>query len=169
MKIRFISTLAISGLISVATLPIASAVTPTLSATLKAQLIYIIQEEKLARDSYAAIAKFNTSNKFKNITPSEQSHIDALATILKTYGIKNPITGLKAGVFVDKKLTALYKTVMDKAALSAADAIAVGVLIEETDIADINVMAKNVTQADIKLVLANLLKGSKNHLAAFSR
>ena len=47
--------------------------------------------------------------------------------------------------------------------------IAVGVLIEETDIADINVMAKNVTQADIKLVLANLLKGSKNHLAAFSR
>ena len=58
---------------------------------------------------------------------------------------------------------------MTKAVLSSADALAVGVLIEQTDIKDINAMAKNVTQADIKLTLANLLKGSENHLAAFSR
>jgi hypothetical protein len=58
---------------------------------------------------------------------------------------------------------------MTKGALSSADAIAVGVLIEQTDIKDLNTLSKSVTQADIKLVLANLLKGSENHLAAFSR
>jgi hypothetical protein len=169
MKIRFISVIAVSALVGVTALPFATAATPTVSATVKAQLIYLIQEEKLARDSYASIAKFNTSNKFKNITPSEQTHMDQLKVIFKTYGIKDPTTNLKAGVFVDKKLTALYKTLMDKAVLSSADAIAVGVLIEQTDIKDINTLSKSVTQADIKLVLANLLQGSEKHLAAFSR
>jgi hypothetical protein len=169
MKIRYISTIAIAALIGVSTLPLASGATPTVSATLKAQLIYIIQEEKLARDVYAALAKTTGINKFANITKSEQSHMDQLKVILKTYGIKDPTLNLKVGVFVDKKLTALYKTLMTKGALSSADAIAVGVLIEKTDIKDINAMAKNVTQADIKLTLANLLRGSENHLAAFSR
>ena len=149
-------------------MPLATAATPTVSVTLKAQLIYIIQEEKLARDVYAALAKTTTINKFANITKSEQSHMDQLKVILKTYGIKDPTLNLKVGVFVDKKLTALYKTLMTKAALSSADAIAVGVLIEETDIKDL-ALIKNVTQADIKLTLANLLKGSENHLAAFKR
>ena len=169
MKIRYISTIAIAALIGVATLPLASGATPTVSATLKAQLIYLIQEEKLARDVYAALAKSTGLNKFANITKSEQSHMDQMKVILKTYGIKDPTLTLKVGVFVDKKLTTLYKTLMTKGALSSADAIAVGVLIEQADIKDINAMAKNVTQADIKLTLANLLKGSKNHLAAFSR
>ena len=168
MKIRNISTIAIAALIGVATLPLASGATPTVTATLKAQLIYIIQEEKLARDVYSALAKTTTINKFANITKSEQSHMDQLKVILKTYGIKDPTLNLKVGVFVDKKLTALYKTLMTKGALSSADAIAVGVLIEQTDIKDL-ALIKNVTQADIKLTLANLLKGSQNHLAAFSR
>jgi hypothetical protein len=168
MKIRNISTIAIAALIGVATLPLASGATPTVTATLKAQLIYIIQEEKLARDVYSALAKTTTINKFANITKSEQSHMDQLKVILMTYGIKDPTLDLKVGVFVDKKLTALYKTLMTKGALSSADAIAVGVLIEQTDIKDL-ALIKNVTQADIKLTLANLLKGSQNHLAAFSR
>ncbi len=168
MKIRLFSTFTIAALIGVAVLPIATAATPTVSATLKAQLIYIIQEEKLARDVYAALAKSTGINKFANITKSEQSHMDQLKVILKTYGIKDPTLNLKVGVFVDKKLTALYKTLMTKGALSSADAIAVGVLIEQTDIKDL-ALIKNVTQADIKLTLANLLKGSENHLAAFSR
>jgi hypothetical protein len=169
MKIRLFSTFTIAALIGVAVLPLATAATPTVSATLKAQLIYIIQEEKLARDVYAALAKSTGINKFANITKSEQSHMDQLKVILKTYGIKDPTLNLKVGVFVDKKLTALYKTLMTKGALSSADAIAVGVLIEQTDIKDLNTLSKSVTQADIKQVLANLLKGSENHLAAFSR
>lgn len=169
MKIRYISAIAVAALVGVTSLPLATAATPTVSAAVKAQLIYLIQEEKLARDVYAALAKTTSINKFANITKSEQTHMDQLKVILKTYGIKDPTLTLKAGVFVDKKLTALYKTLMTKGALSSVDAIAVGVLIEQTDIKDINTLSKSITQADIKLVLANLLKGSENHLAAFSR
>ena len=109
------------------------------------------------------------SQKFGNITPSEQSHMDLLAGILKTYGIANPTTGLKAGVFKDKNLTALYAKIMKTAPNSSADAIAAGVLIEKTDIADIEKMIKGFTQADIKTVLNSLLSGSQKHLAAFTR
>jgi len=169
MKLRYISAIAVAVLLGVTTLPLATAATPTVSAKVKAQLIYLIQEEKLARDVYAALAKSTSINKFANITKSEQTHVDQLRVIFKTYGIKDPTVTLKVGVFVDKKLTALYKTLMTKGALSSADAIAVGVLIEQTDIKDLNTLSKSVTQADIKLVLANLLKASENHLAAFSR
>jgi hypothetical protein len=58
---------------------------------------------------------------------------------------------------------------MAKAAKSPADAIAVGVLIEETDIADINKLMKSVTQDDIKNALELLLSGSEKHLAAFKQ
>ena len=169
MKFRYISAIAVAALVGVTTLPLATAATPTVSATVKAQLIYLVQEEKMARDIYAALAKTTAINKFANITKSEQTHMDQIRVLLKTYGIKDPTLTLKAGVFVDKNLTALYKTLMTKAALSSTDAIAVGVLIEKTDLADLAKLAKSVTQADIKLVLTSLVKGSENHLAAFSR
>ena len=57
MKIRLFSTFTIAALIGVAVLPLATAATPTVSATLKAQLIYIIQEEKLARDVLCSSCK----------------------------------------------------------------------------------------------------------------
>jgi hypothetical protein len=166
-----ITSLALSGalLSSIWLAPLSNSATPKVTATQKAQLIYIIQEEKLARDVYAALAAKGFSQKFGNITPSEQSHMDLLAGILKTYGIANPTTGLKAGVFKDKNLTALYAKIMKTAPNSSADAIAAGVLIERTDIADIEKMIKGFTQADIKTVLNSLLSGSQKHLAAFTR
>lgn len=147
----------------------AQAATPKISASVKNQLVYLIQEEKLARDVYNALAANGASQKFSNITPSEQAHMDALALILKTYGIANPTIGLKAGSFKDAKLTSLYKSVMAKAVKSPADAIAVGILIEKTDIADLKKLIKLVTQDDIIAALNLLLSGSEKHLAAFSR
>ncbi len=126
---KVLSTLTAAGFGLIALAFPVQAATPSISPTTKAQLIYIIQEEKLARDVYAALAATGIGQKFSNITPSEQTHIDLIAGLMKTYGVANPITGLKAGAFKDSKLTALYKTVMTKAALSPADAIAVGVLI----------------------------------------
>jgi hypothetical protein len=166
---KVIATSIVGGLLLAGLAIPSQAATTTVSAATKAKLIYIIQEEKLARDVYAAIAKIGGSQKFSNISPSEQTHLNELAAIMKVYGIADPTIGLKAGVFKDTKLTALYKTVMAKSALSAADALAVGVLIENIDIADLNADLKTITQPDIKAVLNLLLAGSQKHLAAFSR
>jgi hypothetical protein len=157
------------GIAVIATVLPAQAATPTVSATTKAQLIYLVEEEKLARDVYAALDAVSVSPKFKNISGSEQTHMDAVAVLLKTYGIKNPTIGKAAGEFTDKSLTALYKTLVAKGKLSELDAISVGILIEKKDLADLATLAKTVKKADIKLTLANLKKGSENHLAAFQR
>ena len=157
------------GIAVIATVLPAQAATPTVSATTKAQLIYLVEEEKLARDVYAALDAVSVSPKFKNISGSEQTHMDAVAVLLKTYGIKNPTIGKAAGEFTDKSLTALYKTLVAKGKLSELDAISVGILIEKKDLADLATLSKTVKKADIKLTLANLKKGSENHLAAFQR
>jgi hypothetical protein len=52
---------------------------------------------------------------------------------------------------------------------SSLDAIQVGIIIEEKDIADLTEMEKLITQEDIQFVVNYLIAGSQNHLAAFKR
>lgn len=137
----------------------------TINAKTKAELIYLIQEEKLARDVYASLT--DMGRKFQNINRSESTHMGLVADLLKAYGIKDPTLNLKPGVYKDKKLTALYKKIMKNAKNSYADALAAGILIEETDIADLNKLIANTQNADVLDVANRLLNGSQNHLQAF--
>ncbi len=137
----------------------------TINAKTKAELIYLIQEEKLARDVYASLT--DMGRKFQNINRSESTHMGLVADLLKAYGIKDPTLNLKPGVYKDKKLTALYKKIMKTAKNSYADALAAGILIEETDIADLNKLIANTQNADVLDVANRLLNGSQNHLQAF--
>ena len=129
----------------------------------------MIEEEKLARDVYAALDAVSISPKFKNISGAEQTHMDYISALLVTYGIKNPTIGKKAGVFTNKSLAALYKTLVTKGKKSSIDALQVGILIEEKDLADLATLSKSITQTDIKTAVAFLKKGSENHLRAFKR
>jgi hypothetical protein len=165
-----IKTLAsLIGIAVIATVLPAQAATPTVSATVKAQLLYLIEEEKLARDVYKALDAVSISPKFKDISGAEQTHMDYISALLVTYGIKNPTIGKKAGVFTNKELSALYKTLVTKGKKSAIDAIQVGIIIEEKDLADLATLSKSITQTDIKTAIAFLKKGSENHLRAFKR
>jgi hypothetical protein len=145
------------------------AATTQLTATEKTYLKYLVEEEKLARDVYAYLAANVTSQKFSNIVKSEQTHMDQVAALLKTYKVWNPTLVRKAGVFYDKELQALYNELIAQGSVSVAAAFEVGVAIEELDIADIEKMMRTPSPADIALVYSQLLKGSQNHLAAFSR
>ncbi len=153
----------------VATALPAQAAAPTVSAKVKAQLLYLVEEEKLAHDVYTALDAVSISPKFKNISGAEQTHMDYISALLVTYGIKNPTIGKKAGVFTNKELSALYKTLVTKGKKSAVDAIQVGIIIEEKDLADLATLSKSVTQTDIKTAIAFLKKGSENHLRAFKQ
>ena len=137
----------------------------TLDTKTKAELIYLIQEEKLARDVYTNLA--DMGRKFQNINRSESTHMSLVADLLNSYGIKDPTANLKPGVFKDKKLTALYKKIMKTAKNSYADALAAGILIEETDIADLKKLIANTQNPDVLDVANRLLNGSQNHLQAF--
>jgi hypothetical protein len=157
------------GIAVIATVLPAQAATPTVSATVKAQLLYLVEEEKLAHDVYTALDAVSISPKFKNISDAEQTHMDFVSALLVTYGIKNPTIGKAAGEFTNKSLAALYKTLVTKGKKSAIDALQVGILIEEKDLADLATLSKTVKKTDIKTAIAFLKKGSENHLAAFQR
>ena len=167
-KRNFIAIVALAVIAAVGLAPMANAATRPTTAQ-KLQLQYIIEEEKLARDVYLYLAENVTSSKFANIARAEQSHMDQIAVVLKTYNYFNPTTTRAPGVFRDKTLQALYNTLTAQGSTDVAAAFQVGRDIEELDIKDLQVMLKSTMPADMKLALNNLLKGSYNHLAAFSR
>jgi hypothetical protein len=169
MKKKIISVMLIAGITVLGTgLPAYSAV-PYTSAALQSRLKYMVEEEKLARDVYTVLAKTAAYPKFKNIASAEQFHLDQMSIVLANYGLWNATLKRGPGVFYNKELSALYKTLVAKGKLSDLDAIEVGIIIEEKDIADLTAMEKLITQEDIQFVVNYLLAGSRNHLAAFKR
>lgn len=130
-------------------------------------LTFMREEEKLARDVYQELGERYNLNIFRNISRSEDQHATAVANLLTRYGIKDPAQDNPAGVYSDASLNALYSELMAKGSVSLKDALEVGVLIEKTDIADLESAMKETAKLDIKRVYTNLLNGSFNHLEAF--
>ena len=149
--------------------PSAQAVTSAPTASQKATLQYLVEEEKMARDVYAYISKTITTQKFANITKAEQAHMDEISRLLKTYGFYDPTLTRKAGVFKNPELQALYNSLIKEAGTSVFGAFAVGQKIESMDIKDLKVMLEKDMPSDMNIALNALLRGSTNHLAAFSR
>lgn len=81
----------------------------------------------------------------------------------------NPTLTRAPGVFRDATLQKLYNDLTAQGSVGFTAAMGVGVAIEELDISDLAKMLKSPMPADMKLALDNLMKGSVNHLAAFSR
>lgn len=132
-------------------------------------LKYMIQEEKLARDVYLTLYEIYGSPIFKNIAESEQRHMDAVKTLLTRYNIPNPLQTDEIGEYADAQFEKLYNELVAEGKKSFADALNVGVKIEQLDIEDLKEAISKTNNADIKQVLTNLKKGSENHLEAFSK
>lgn len=145
--------------------PSAIAAVGSLDADTAAGLLWMREEEKLARDVYLALADLWDVRVFANIARSEQSHMDALATLLDRYGLEDPVGGNPAGVFSDPQIQALYDDLLARGRTSLVEALAVGATIEDLDIVDLRERASDV--ADIARVYENLEMGSANHLRAF--
>ena len=149
--------------------PVAQVSAATLPAATKASLIFMVEEEKLARDVYSTLYTKTGLNQFKNINKAEQTHMDLLRGLLKTYGIKDPTIGKAVGKFNNASLAALYKKLIADGSVSLVAALNVGIAVEEKDIADIKMILKTKLPVDVKYVMDRLISGSYNHLAAFTR
>lgn len=136
--------------------------------TLEENLAYIIEEEKLAFDVYTVLGDMWGSRTMQNIVSSETSHQSQVAGLLVTYGIADPRSS-EIGVFTNPDLQSLYDTLIAQGSVSEQAAMEVGVLIEETDIADLDAMMATISEPDVLTVLESLRSGSVNHLAAFQR
>lgn len=153
------------------TLP-ATAVSPTpagLSAAQAADLQFMREEEKLARDVYGALATKWASQVFANIRQSEQQHTDRLAALLAARGLADPGAALGPGQFADASLAALYAQLVAQGKSSRVEALKVGAAIEEIDIRDLDQRIASMPDAEVRLAYESLRDASWRHLASFVR
>ncbi len=130
-------------------------------------ILFMREEEKLARDVYLYFYELYPLPVFTNISKSEQRHTDAIKNLIDRYELKDPVAEDIPGVFIDKKLQSLYDELIKSGSVDRVSALKAGALIEETDILDLEELSKSVDNQDITMVYKNLLRGSHNHLKAF--
>ena len=145
-----------------------TAATAALTDAEKTDLLLMREEEKLARDVYLLLLDRWNLRVFRNISWSEQRHMNAMLSLLDTYGLEDPAAA-QVGVFNNPELKELYATLIESGQRSKLDALKVGALIEEVDIEDLEAAIARTTRPDIRRVYGNLLRGSRNHLRAFAR
>lgn len=158
-------------------------------------LVFMREEEKLARDVYMTLATmYPQEGTFANIGyGSEQTHTDTVRDTLAVFGIPDPnpdannlpdsigvFTGADYGWYFTEKFTLL----IDRGSVSALEALYVGAFIEELDMLDIVGCPKVIVETDngigagecgleytdepqLQTMYTHLLDGSKNHLRAF--
>jgi len=146
---------------------IANLAKQTISSEEKAGLVFMREEEKLARDVYTTLYDRWGLQIFSNIAQSEQTHTEAVRLLLEKYAITDPIVDDTVGVFVNPDLQKLYDQLTAKGIMSVEEALRVGAFIEDLDISDLQKLINETDNDDIKLVYENLLRGSRNHLRSF--
>ena len=132
-----------------------------------ADLLWMREEEKLARDVYITLGEQWNIPVFTNISKAEQQHMDAIGTLLDRYGIEDPVGDNAVGVFTNPELQSLYDQLVAQGSQSLADALKVGATIEDVDIADLQKAVAETDNADIQQVYKSLLAGSESHMRAF--
>jgi hypothetical protein len=147
------------------------------------RLLFVREEEKLARDVYITLGERWGLPIFANIAESEQRHMDAVGQLIDKYGLEDPVTDDTVGVFSTPELQELYDGLVGDGVLdleflnldleiqggatSSLAALRVGAFIEEFDILDLQDALADTTHGDIENVYENLLRGSRNHLRSF--
>lgn len=156
-------------------------------------LIFMREEEKLARDVYITLnGMWPDSPIFQEIGEgSEQTHTDVIRDKLADYGIPDPnpdtnilpssigiYTGEEFGAYFQEK----YMLLVNQGSQSELDALYVGAFIEELDMHDLVECPEIIKETDNGITdcgleytdepalistIGSLLDGSKNHLRAF--
>jgi hypothetical protein len=153
-------------------------------------LIFMREEEKLARDVYITLGiKYPQLAVFGNISKSEETHTCAVCDKLTRYGIEDPVVNDNVGVFSGEEFggyfSEKYQQLVEMGSGDELAALFVGALIEELDMQDINYCPEAIVKADNGINDSNscgkvytdnddilrlyeaLLEGSKDHLRAY--
>lgn len=160
------ATCTLTGTITDVPIP-ACTITGTVTETEAAGLLFMREEEKMARDVYAYLYDKYKLPVFKNISKSENAHMSAVLRLMTGFKVTDNSSD-NPGEFTNTHVAELYNQLITMGNLSVADALKAGVLIEQTDISELKKELLAVENSSIKTVYTNLLKGSEAHLKAFT-
>ena len=133
-------------------------------------ILYLREEEKLARDVYLYLYEIYPLRPFLNISKSEQAHMDAIKYLIDRYELVDPVGDNPAGIFQNEELQQLYNDLIQRGSSSKEEALKVGALIEEVDILDLRTeLEEHANNEEMIRVFENLCKASERHLRAFVR
>lgn len=130
-------------------------------------IIYMRQEEKIARDVYTVLGQTWNANIFEKIKPSEQNHMDKMKNLITRYNLEDPVTIDSVGFFSNPDFQQKYDDFVQQGQQSLTEALIVGQLIEEEDIAALENQLTFVDNQDIIMVYTHLKSASGRHLNAF--
>ncbi|MBT8120346.1 MAG: DUF2202 domain-containing protein [Gammaproteobacteria bacterium] len=156
----------------------------------KIHLMFMREEEKLARDVYQTLGSmYPDSAIFGNIDDSEQKHTTAVKAMIEKYGYEDPNTNDNVGAYTGEGFgwyfTEKYNQLVERASISELEALYVGAFIEELDMMDINQCPQVIVEtdngingvnqcgkvytdkADIQRLYSSLLDGSDSHLEGY--
>lgn len=125
------------------------------------------EDEKLTKDLYTSFANQYPANiQFANIANAEANHIVAIERILGYYEIEFPqLTAV--GIFNNQQLQIKYNELV--AVTTNIEAFSTMAKIEEENIVAYNEVFVNAQNANIKILLQNMIRASSNHLKAAIR
>lgn len=129
-------------------------------------LLFLREEEKLARDVYLYSYDAYGLQIFKNIASSESSHMNSVLNLLNKYNIDDPAL-TNRGEFKNTELQAIYNNLTEQSNISLLEALKVGNIIEDLDINDLTLNENRTTNIDLLNVYSVLKCGSRNHLRNF--
>lgn len=113
----------------------------------KKSLLFMLEEEKMARDVYEKLYAKWEINQFYNIKQSEQTHMDRVETLLKRYNL--PYSILERGKFQNVELQKMYNDLIAKGLQSPQMALQAGAAIEDVDIYDLQRLRKETKNMGI--------------------
>jgi len=131
----------------------------------KNALMFMLEEEKLARDTYEYLDGLYAINQFSNIKLSEQSHVNAISALLDKNEI--PYTIQPYGKFENQELQELYNQFVEYGQSNRDNALEVGATIEDLDIVDLQEFIEATSNTSLISVFESLQCGSRNHLRSF--
>ncbi len=130
-------------------------------------ILFMKEEEKLARDVYITFSENYSNPIFSNISKSEQQHMNEIDILIEKYSLKDPVNNNSIGVFTNNNLSNLYSNLVNKGLENEIEALKIGATIEDLDIKDLNEKINSSNNQDLIQIFESLKKGSYNHLKAF--
>jgi hypothetical protein len=131
-----------------------------------AALLWLREEEKLARDVYLALGNQWQDGVFNRIATAEQRHFDAIGATIALFALTDPAQA-GTGQFMNADLQALYYDLLADGGQSYAQALVVGATIEDLDMRDLQGALAATSNPALQTTYRNLLESSKNHLRMF--
>ncbi len=144
-----------------------------LTGTEEKSMLFVREEEKMARDVYLTLyAQWADPTFYSIATKSEQQHMNSVKAMLDNLGIADPVLDDSIGAFANADIRGLYGDLLARGSTALGAGLAVGAYIEEFDILDVqkarDEVASGSNQLPILQTYDSLLCGSRNHLRAFA-